>query len=99
MSAVLGKAAMVVGAVALVATGVGAIAGAAGLASLAGTAATVAKLAGVTAAALSAVSLSTRQLPPLTGTQTAFSANPDDGLPLVIGRTAGRGRVMWKPIS
>ncbi|PZU77757.1 MAG: hypothetical protein DI530_12255 [Sphingomonas sp.] len=100
MSKVLKTAAIVVGAVALVATGIGAVAGAGiglGLStSTLATIATVGKVATVAGAALSIGAMTTAKPPPVTGNQTAFSANPDDGMPLILGRMACRGSVRWR---
>lgn len=101
MSKVLKTAAVVVGAVALVATGIGAAAavgiGAGGAFGLSATAVgAIGAAAGVASAALTALA-GRGPSGPVTGNQTSFAANPDDGLPLLIGRTSGRGKVAWRP--
>ena len=107
MSKILKTAALVVGAVALIATGVGAAAGAGllGAAAAAGgtiagvaTAATftaIGTLAGVTAAVLSVGAALTATKPSAvsTGSPTDFSADPDAGIPLAIGRTGTAGDI------
>ncbi|KAK0358197.1 hypothetical protein LTR94_036408, partial [Friedmanniomyces endolithicus] len=32
----------------------------------------------------------------VTGSQTSFSANPDDGLPLMLGRTGTAGKIVYR---
>lgn len=107
MAKALKTAAIVVGAVALIATGVGAAAGAgligvtvAGTATFAGVAAstfaTIGTLAGVASAVLSVGAMLAAKPPPVTGNQTAFSANPDDGLPWLIGRSGTAGKITYR---
>lgn len=96
MSAVAKVAAVVVGAVAIVASG--------GLG--AGLALAVTSTLGVGAATISAVatglsivSALTAPKPgasPATGSQTSFSANPDDGHPLIVGRTGTGGKIIYR---
>jgi hypothetical protein len=94
---------MVVAAVALVATGVGALAGAGLLgAAAAGSAGVVAGVsvatitaigtyAGLAAAALSAISMATAPGVSVQGNATNFTTNPQSGLPYAIGRTRMSG--------
>ena len=99
ISKVLKTAAIVVGAVALAATGVGLAVGAAAAASMsvAGMSlATFATAASVASGALSVAAGLTAKKPQasVSGSQTTFSANPDDGLPLVLGRTGYAGKII-----
>lgn len=102
MSKVLKTAAIVVGAVALVATGVGALAGAGiALGLSAGTLATIATVASIATVAGGVLSIGaalTAKKPGVTasGSQTSFSADPDDGLPLAIGRTGTGGKIGFR---
>ena len=104
MSKVLKTAALVVGAVALVATGISAVAAATAaagtVASAFGVAATtftsIGALAGVAAGVLSLGASLTAKKPTAfaTGSQTKFSADPDAGIPLVLGRTGTAGNIV-----
>jgi hypothetical protein len=101
MAKALKTAALVVGAVALVATGVGAAMGAAAAAStiVAGVAsvATIATVAGVAAGVLSLAATLTAKKPSAadaTGSQTSFSADPDAGIPAALGRTGTAGNIV-----
>ena len=109
MSRVLKTAAIVVGAVALVASGIGAAAGAglltttiagstvAGFAGVAAsTFATIGTLASAAAGALSLAAGLTAKKPTAeaTGSQTSFSANPDAGAPMALGRTGTAGDIV-----
>ncbi len=88
------------GAVALAATGVGAVIGAAAAATttVAGIAsvATIASIASAAAGALSLAAGLTAKKPTAeaTGSQTSFSANPDAGAPLALGRTGTAGDIV-----
>jgi hypothetical protein len=90
---------LVVGAVALVATGVGAVIGAAAAAAttVAGIAsvATIAAVAGAAAGVLTLAAGLTTKKPSAqaTGSPTDFSADPDAGIPLAIGRTGTAGDI------
>lgn len=110
MSKVLKTAAIVVGAVALVATGIGA-AGTAGLlgtaiaggGSIAGiaTAGALTTLGTIASAAAGVLSLAaglTAKKPSAdaTGAQTSFSADPDAGVPLAQGRTGTAGDIVMR---
>lgn len=110
MSKILKTAAMVVGAVALVATGIGAAAGlgafgsvAAGTMSAAtaatlGTIATIGTIASVAAGALTIAAGLTAKKPTAqaTGSPTQFTADPDAGIPLVVGRTGTAGNIVMR---
>jgi hypothetical protein len=98
MSKVAKTAAMVVGAVALVATGVGAAIGAGTIIAAGVSVGTVATVANVVAGALTIASAVTAPKPSSTvsGSQTSFSANPDDALPLAIGRTGTAGKITYR---
>lgn len=109
LSKTLRTAAIIVGAVALVATGVGAFAGAAAAgasatgaasaATLAGVAATANTVAAIATAAASAASLGaavTARPPPLGGSATRFKADKDAGIPYAIGRTATGGNIIYR---
>lgn len=96
MSKVVKTAAIVVGAVALAVAipGVGtAIAGAIGT-----SAATVTAVATIASATLQVASALTAPKPSasVSGSQTSFSANPDDALPLMIGRTGTAGKITYR---
>lgn len=104
MSKFISKAAMVIGAVALVATGVGAgiaIAGGTALSAVGSTAAlglsvstfaTVSSVAGLVAKLTAA-----RPKMPNIGSQTSFKADPDGPVPYVIGDTQVGGNIVyWK---
>lgn len=96
MSKVARIAATVVGAVALVASGVGVFAAAGTV--LATTAASVATIATVTSGILTIAAVATAKKPSATSTgqQTDFSANPDAGLPYIIGRTGSAGDIIFR---
>lgn len=100
MAKALKTAALVVGAVALVATGVGAAIGAAAAAStiVAGVAslATIATVASVASGVLSLAAGLTAKKPSsdATGSQTSFSADPDAGIPAALGRTGTAGNIV-----
>jgi len=102
MSNVLKTAAIVVGAVALAATGVGAVIGSAAAASaIAGIGVSVSTIASVASAASAALSLATgltakKPSAEATGSQTTFSADPDAGVPLAIGRTGTAGDIVMR---
>ena len=102
MSKVLKTAAVVVGAVALVASGIGAAAGVGiglGLsASTLATIATVATVASVAAGALTIAANLTAGKPTAnaTGSQEQFSADPDAGIPLALGRTGTAGNIGFR---
>lgn len=97
MSKVLATAAMVVGAVALVATGVGALAFGTTLAAAAASTSVAIGGLSISVGTLIAVSSGLSVAAALTakrpsigtsgGSQTAFKANPDAGLPYAIGKT------------
>lgn len=107
MSKVLKTAAIVVGAVALVATGIGAaaavgafgtvVAGTAAAATLA-TVSTIATIAGAAAGVLSLAAGLTAKKPSAasTGSQERFSADPDAGIPAVVGRTGTAGNIVLR---
>ncbi|UAK24176.1 hypothetical protein [Sphingomonas nostoxanthinifaciens] len=109
MAKALKTAALVVGAVALVATGVGAAASAGligvGIGSsatvlgvTAGTLSTIGTLAGIGAAVLSVGSSLLTKTPPTTisGNQTKFTAAIDQGIPYAVGRTAISGFIVHR---
>jgi hypothetical protein len=101
MSKTLRTAAMIVGAVALVATGVGAVvgataaaaAGSAGIGSL--SIATVASVASASAAALSVGASVTAKQPSQTGSPTTFDASGQGGIPYAMGRTGNAGQLVY----
>lgn len=104
MSKTLRTAAMVVGAVALVATGIGAAAAigafgtvAAGTATAAtlATIATVATVASFASAALAIGAALTAKRPGLTGSQTTFNSDPSAGIPYLMGRTWNAGNIIY----
>ncbi len=114
MSKFAAKAALIVGAVALAATGFGAAASAgilgAGLTASAATAATaatlatvssIATIASVAAGGLSLVSALTAKKPDGTagGSQTEFSADPNAGVPYLVGRTGTAGNIIFRRAS
>jgi chitodextrinase len=110
ISATLRKAALVVGAVALVATGVGTAVGAglltggivsAGTAAVAGTLTTIGTFASVAAGALTIGATLTAKKPTtsLGGDQTRFTANKDQGLPYPMGRTSVSGFIVHRNTS
>lgn len=102
---------MVVGAVALIATGVGAAAGAGWIgaaagssaaaagavtsATIAATATTVASFASAAAIGLSLGAAATYNRPPLTGSQTTFNSDPSAGIPYLMGRTFNAGNIVY----
>jgi IS1 family transposase len=99
---VLKTAAIVVGAVALVATGVGVAA--LGAASLTAAAATT-TIAGISASTLFLASaglsvaaglLTKKPVVGAGGSQTAFKADPDAGIPYLIGRTGTGGNIVFR---
>ena len=104
----LRTAAIVVGAVALVATGIGAAAsagligatlasGAAGFAGIAATTfATIGTIAGVAAAVLSTVAGAAKPKGSVGGNATKFTINKDSGYPYAMGRTYSGGRVVHR---
>jgi hypothetical protein len=105
MSKVIRTAAVIVGAVALIATGIGAAAGAgilgtsiAGVsaATVAGVAGTVGTVASVTAGALSLAAIATAKAPPLSGTAQKFIADPNAGIPYAIGRIMSGGNIVYR---
>lgn len=112
MAKALKTAALVVGAVALVATGVGAAAGAGliGTAAAAGAAASTATFLGVTAGTFMAVgalagvassllTLAAGLTAPkgsLGGSPTTFTIDKESGVPYAMGRTASAGRVVHR---
>ncbi len=91
---------MVVGAAALVATGIGAAAGVGltfGLsAGTLATVATVAKVASFAAGALTLASMATTPKGSVGGNATKFKIDKDAGLPVVIGRTYSGGNVVHR---
>jgi hypothetical protein len=108
------RAALVVGAVALAATGFGAAASAgllgAGLTASAATAATaatlatvssIATIASVAAGGLTLLSGLTAKKPDATagGSQTEFSADPNAGVPYLVGRTGTAGNIILRRAS
>lgn len=114
MSKFAAKAALVVGAVALAATGFGAAASAgllgAGFTVSAATAATaatlatvssIATIASVAAGGLTLLSGLTAKKPDGTagGSQTEFSADPNAGVPYLIGRTGTAGNIIFRRAS
>jgi len=102
MAKALRTAAIVVGAVALAATGVGAVIGAEAAATTTVAAgvsvATVATVASASAAALSAAaSIATKKPTGVAGgSQTDFSADPQAGVPYLVGRTGTRGSIIFR---
>ena len=103
---ILRTAALVVGAVALVATGIGALAGAgiigttvAGAATFAGIAAstftTIGAIAGVVSSVISLAAGLAAKRPPLTGSQTTFNSDPSAGIPYAMGRTGIAGNICY----
>jgi hypothetical protein len=104
MSKVLRTAAVIVGAVALIATGVGAAAGAGLLgtglsaAVVSSAAATIASVATVAAAALSVAATLTEKAaaPALGGLATKFKADPQAPIPYVVGRTLIGGYIVHR---
>lgn len=99
LSKTLRTAALIVGAVALAATGVGA-AVSAGLLTATATTATIATIATVASFAAGALTLAaalTAKRPPLTGSATTFNSDPSAGIPYLMGRTANAGNIIyWK---
>ncbi len=59
---------------------------------------TIATVASVAAGALQIGATLTAKKPTtmVTGSQTSFSANPDDGLPLMLGRTGTAGKIVYR---
>lgn len=95
MSKTLRTAALVVGAVALVATGAGAIVGAAAVTSAIGVSA--ATLSAVAAGASAVVALTAKKpSATATGSPTEFRADPQGFLPYVIGRTGTSGNIIFR---
>lgn len=96
MSKVVKTAAIVVGAVALAVAipGVGAAIGGA----IGASAATVTAVATIASATIQVASALTAPKPSasVSGSQTTFSANPDDALPLMIGRTGTAGKITYR---
>ncbi|KQN33624.1 hypothetical protein [Sphingomonas sp. Leaf38] len=114
MSKFAAKAALLVGAVALAATGFGAVASAgllgagftvsaatAATASLLATVSTIATIASVAAGALSLASALTAKKPDGTagGSQTEFTADPNAGVPYLMGRTGTAGNIVFRRAS
>lgn len=114
MSKFAAKAALLVGAVALAATGFGAVASAgllgagftlsaatAATGALLATVSTIATIASVAAGALSLASVLTAKKPEGTGggSQTEFSADPNAGVPYLIGRTGTAGNIIFRRAS
>lgn len=114
MSKFAAKAALLVGAVALAATGFGAVASAgllgagftlsaatAATGALLATVSTIATIASVAAGALSLVSVLTAKKPEGTGggSQTQFSADPNAGVPYLMGRTGTAGSIIFRRAS
>ncbi len=98
MAKALRTAALVVGAVALVATGVGAAVGAAAVtASIGVSAATLTAVSGglSLAAALTAKKPESMS----NGSQTQFSADPNAGMPYLVGRTGTAGNIIFRRAS
>ncbi len=108
MAKLLKTAALVVGAVALVATGIGAAAGAglfgaaaaaggsiAGIATAA-TFTTIGALAGVAASVLSLAAGASAPKGTVGGNQTKFTIDKDSGNPVAIGRTLSGGKVVHR---
>lgn len=102
----LRTAAMVVGAVALIATGVGAgIAVAQGItlsaamattvAGVGASLATIATIASVASAGLSIAAAAAYKRPPLTGSPTTFNSDPSAGIPYLMGRTWNAGNIVY----
>ncbi len=96
MAKALRTAGIIVGAVALIATGVGAVAGVG--TALAATASTVAGYATIAATALTTASAVTAKRPTSErqGLQTEFKIDPGGPIPLVVGRTAVGGTVVHR---
>lgn len=97
MSKVLKTAAIVVGAVALVAAGVATANP--GLVISGVKIATIAAVASAATTALSYAAQATAKKPSAadaTGSQTSFRADPDAGIPLVIGRTGTAGNITFR---
>ncbi len=97
LSKTLRTAAIVVGAVALVATGVGAAVGAGAIAASATTAtiATIGTYASLAASVLSIGAALTAKRPGLTGSQTTFNSDPSAGIPYLMGRTWNAGNIVY----
>lgn len=98
LSKVLKAAAVVVGAVALAATGIGLAVGAGTVIASGITIGTIATVASVTASVLSLAVALTAKKPTAqaTGSPTQFSADPDAGIPLVLGRTGTAGNIVMR---
>jgi hypothetical protein len=102
MSKFLQTAAMVVGGVALAATGVGlaigataaAAAGSAGIGAL--SISTLAEAAGAVATGLSLVASLTAHAPTTQGNPDQWSANPDAGIPICFGYTYNGGQIVYR---
>ena len=93
MSKFLATAAEIVGVVALAATGVGAIVGAAAVTATIGvSAATLSAVAGGLGVAASL----TAHKPSTSGSPTQWSANPDAGIPIALGRTRCDGQIIYR---
>jgi len=97
---VLKTAAMVVGAVALVTTGVGAIAGGAAFAAATGvslaTVSAVGTVAGLASTVLSAISPPKAAKGTVGGSQTDFKLDANAGIPYLMGRTYSGGNVVQR---
>jgi len=97
MSKTLAKAAIVVAAVAAIATGVGAVAAAgSALALAAGTVASIATAAATALSVGAALTAPKAATPEAAGSQTEFRADPDAGIPVVVGRTGTAGNILFR---
>ena len=98
MSKFLATAAVVVGVVALAATGVGAVASAATLASITATVgvsvSTIATVASLAAATLSVAATALAPKPSQTVSPTVWKADPNAGIPYAMGRTFVAGMIV-----
>ncbi len=98
MAKALRTAALVVGAVALVATGVGAAVGAAAVTASIGISA--ATLTAVSGGLSVAAAIATKAPKDTTGgSQTDFSADPNAGVPYLMGRTGTAGNIVFRRAS
>lgn len=98
MAKALRTAALVVGAVALVATGVGAAVGAAAVTASIGISA--ATLTAVSGGLSVAAAIATKAPKDTTGgSQTDFSADPNAGVPYLMGRTGTAGNIIFRRAS
>lgn len=93
----IAKAAMIVGAVALVASGVGAIVGGAAFFAATGvTLATVSAIATVAAIVGTVAGQFASKKPTVSGGATSFKADPQAGIPYMVGRTFHAGNIVHR---